>query len=84
MYNIWDKYHLNSLVHILELDKLEDQEHASQLEQEFASLSGEKWVPTIFFNSAEVYKTDRHFREWEDLKTTDSELKKLSITTDII
>lgn len=79
MYKIWDKYGLSSLVYILELDKLELQDLASQLEQEFAALSGEKWVPTIFFSSADKYKTDRHFREWEKSESTKEELKKLDI-----
>lgn len=77
--NIWEKYDIKELVHIIELDKLKDQEHASQLEQEFAILSGEKWVPTIFFNSPETYKTDRHFRDWEKSESTKRELHKLGI-----
>lgn len=50
VYKIWEKYGIQDKVHIIELDKYEDQEEALELEKGFTELSGRKWVPTLFFN----------------------------------
>jgi glutaredoxin 3 len=61
VYKVWDEYNVGSKVHIIELDKFEDQDDAVKLEQAFTEISGRKWVPTLFFNG-------KRFGTEQDLK----------------
>ncbi|CCH43966.1 Glutaredoxin-C6 [Wickerhamomyces ciferrii] len=67
-YKIWNKYGVSSKVEVLELDKLQDQKAAIELEKAFTEISGRKWVPTIWFNG-------KKFGTEQDLKRFESEDK---------
>lgn len=49
-YRVFDEQGVRSKIHVLELDKLEDQAAAVELESGFTAIAGRKWVPTIWFN----------------------------------
>lgn len=78
MQKIWKDFGLEDRAHIVELDKIEDKDYALALENEFAAISGEHWVPTIFFRASDAIKTDRHFRQWEKDGVLAEELQKLT------
>lgn len=75
---IWKKYGVSSKVTVLELDKLEDQKKATELEKEFTALSGRKWVPTIWFNG-EVFGTEQTLKQLESLDQTEEVFKKAGL-----
>lgn len=62
-YEIWDKYNVRDKVHIVELDKFEDQKEAEELENAFTQISGRKWVPSIFFNG-KLLGTEEDLKRW--------------------
>ncbi|KAK6464620.1 thioredoxin-like protein [Scheffersomyces coipomensis] len=63
-YKVWDEYKVRDKVHIIELDKLADQEDAVKLEQAFTEIAGRKWVPTIFFNGKRL-GTEADLKVWK-------------------
>lgn len=64
-YKIWDKYQVADKVYLIELDKFEDQNEASELEKGFTHISGRKWVPSIFFNG-EFLGTEQDLKNWDN------------------
>lgn len=79
VYNIWDSFGLRDKVHIIELDKFEDQNEAVRLEAKFTAISGRKWVPTIFFNGR-MLGTEADLKAWQ----LDGTLKQRFISEGII
>ncbi|EGV65899.1 hypothetical protein PSN45_003299 [Yamadazyma tenuis] len=76
-YRIWDKYHVKSKVHIIELDKFEDQAEASKLESAITELAGRKWVPTIYLKGQRFDEQD--LKRWEAEGITENEFKKVGL-----
>lgn len=64
-YGVWDKFGVKDKIHIIELDKFEDQDEAVKLEDAFTQVSGRKWVPTIFFNG-ERLGNEEDLKRWEN------------------
>lgn len=64
VYRIWDEYGVRDKIHIIELDKMENQEEAKLLEQAFTQISGRKWVPTVFFKGKKL-GTEQDIKLWE-------------------
>lgn len=62
-YRIWDEYKVKDKVHIIELDKYENQSEAQELEKAFTQIAGRKWVPTIFFNGKRL-GTEEDLKKW--------------------
>ncbi|CAK7897070.1 glutaredoxin-1 [[Candida] anglica] len=67
-YRVWDQFKVTDKVHVIELDKMDNQSEAIELEKGFTHIAGRKWVPTIFFNG-KVWGTE------QDLKRLASEDK---------
>lgn len=57
-YSIFDKFGVKGKVHIIELDKFEDQTEADNLQSGFTEIVGRKWVPSIFFNGEVFDESD--------------------------
>lgn len=76
-YGIWDKYNVRAKVHIVELDKFEDQQDAANLEAGVTELAGRKWVPTIFFKGDRYDEQD--LKNWEAEGKTEEIFKKYSL-----
>lgn len=74
-YGIWERYGVMSKIHIIELDKFEDQENAMHLERAFTEFAGRKWVPSLFFNG-EFIGTEKDLKDWDEQGRLDEVFKK--------
>lgn len=74
VYKVWDQFGVRDKVHIIELDKFEDQDEAVDLENAFTEISGRKWVPTIFFNGKKL-GTEADLKAWQADGTLESRFK---------
>lgn len=61
---VWDRYGVTDKVHVIQLDKFEDQKESQKLEEAFNQIYGRKWVPIIFFNG-EKFGTEEDLQRWE-------------------
>lgn len=74
VYKIWDAYGIADKVYIIELDKFENQEEATRLEDEFTRIAGRKWVPTIFFNGKKL-GTEADLKVWKSEGSLESRFR---------
>lgn len=74
VYKVWDSFDVRHKVHIIELDKMDDQDEATNLESAFTKISGRKWVPTIFSNGRKL-GTEADLKAWKAEGTLESKLK---------
>lgn len=63
-YKIWDQYGVTDKVHVIEFDKMLDQEEAKALEDAFFTFVERRWVPTIFFHG-KVFGTEQDLKDLE-------------------
>lgn len=71
VHDLFAQLGVTSKVHVIELDKLDDQDEAGKLEAAFTEVSGRKWVPTIFLNGKR-FGTEQDLKELKasgDLET---------------
>lgn len=61
---IWNDYNVFDKIHIIELDKFEDQDDATKLEAAFTEIIGRKWVPSLFFNG-KYFGNEQDLKEWK-------------------
>lgn len=61
---IWNDYNVFNKIHIIELDKFEDQDEAIKLEAAFTEISGRKWVPSLFFNG-KFFGNEQDIKNWK-------------------
>lgn len=76
--NVLQEFGVADKVHIIELDKFEDQNEATLLEEAFTQITGRKWVPSIFFNG-KYLGTERDLKEWKDRGTLEDVFKREKI-----
>lgn len=74
-YSIWDRYGVSNTIHVIEFDKMSDQERAQKLEDAFFSLAPRRWVPTIFFNGS-VWGTEQNLKDLDHEGKLEEALKK--------
>lgn len=75
VHNLFAQLGVTSKVHVIELDKLEDQEDAGKLEAAFTEIAGRKWVPTIFFNGKR-FGTEQDLKQLKASGDLETVLKK--------
>lgn len=76
-YAVFDKFGIKDKVHIIELDKFEDQTEADNLQAGFTEVVGRKWVPSIFFNGEFFDESD--LKKWAGSNELEEIFKKHSI-----
>lgn len=75
---IWAKYGVADKVTVLELDKMEDQEAAKELQDAFFATVDRRWFPTIWFNGAK-FGDEATLKELEKEGKTEEALKKAGL-----
>lgn len=63
-YKVWELNGVSGKIHILEFDKIPDQNEAEALEDAFVTLAGKKWVPILFFHGS-YFGTEKDLKKWE-------------------
>lgn len=77
-YKVWEDYGVKDKVHVIELDKFEDQQEAAKLEAAFTEIAGRKWVPTIFFNGQRL-GTEEDLKKWKQEGKLDAIFKEAKL-----
>lgn len=76
--DVFRRYGVLDKIYVFELDRIEDQAKAAPLAEGFATISGDNWVPTIWFNR-ELFGTEVQLRELEEEGRLEEEFRELGL-----
>lgn len=78
VYNLFQNLGIYDKLHIIELDKFQDQQDATALETAFTEIVGKKWVPLLFFKG-KYWGTEQDLKKLREQGQLESEFKKLGL-----
>lgn len=78
VYNLFQNLGIYDKLHIIELDKFQDQQDATALETAFTEIVGKKWVPLLFFKG-KYWGNEQDLKQLREQGQLEAEFKELGL-----